>query len=83
MPRTITSRAFNQDTSGAKRAAEAGPVVITDRGRPTHVLLSFADYERFAGSGRFLELLGEPAGVADVELTLVRSTETARPAALD
>jgi prevent-host-death family protein len=83
MPRTMTARQFNQDTSGAKRAAEAGPVVITDRGRPTHVLLSFEEYERVAGSGRFLELLGEPVGVADVELTLVRPTEAARPAALD
>ena len=83
MPRTMTSREFNQDTSGAKRAAETGPVVITDRGRPTHVLLSFVDYERVVGSGRFLELLGEPAGVADVDLALVRSTKVARPAALE
>ena len=36
---TITSRAFNQDASGAKRAASQGPVFITDRGRPGHVLL--------------------------------------------
>ena len=31
---TISSRDFNQDTSGAKKAAQAGPVYITDRGRP-------------------------------------------------
>ena len=37
----ITSRAFNQDTGGAKRAAEHGPVYVTDRGRPAHVLLTF------------------------------------------
>ena len=36
---TISSRDFNQDVSQAKRAAEAGPVVITDRGRPAFVLL--------------------------------------------
>ena len=36
---TISSRDFNQDVSKAKRAAEAGPVVITDRGRPAFVLL--------------------------------------------
>ena len=35
---TITSRDFNQDVAGAKRAANQGPVFITDRGRPTHVL---------------------------------------------
>jgi hypothetical protein len=32
---------FNQDTSGAKKAAERGPVYITDRGRPAHVLLTY------------------------------------------
>jgi prevent-host-death family protein len=83
MPRTITSRQFNQDASGAKRAADEGPVVITDRGRPTHVLLSFEEYERVAGSSRFLEVLGEPAGVADLRLDLAPSTEPARPAILD
>jgi len=44
----LTSREFNQDTSRAKRAASSGPVIITDRGRPAHVLLSFADYQRLA-----------------------------------
>jgi prevent-host-death family protein len=41
---TISSRDFNQDTSGAKRAAASGPVIITDRGKPSHVLMSYADY---------------------------------------
>lgn len=31
---TLPSRDFNQDISQAKRAAEAGPVVITHRGKP-------------------------------------------------
>lgn len=43
---TLTAREFNQDVSKAKRAAQTGPVVITDRGRPAYVLLSYADYER-------------------------------------
>jgi prevent-host-death family protein len=46
---TLTSREFNQDTSGAKKAAAKGPVFITDRGRPAHVLLSIEDYRRLAG----------------------------------
>jgi prevent-host-death family protein len=37
---TVSSREFNQDASGAKRSASKGPVVITDRGRPAHVLLT-------------------------------------------
>ena len=48
---TISSREFNQDAGGAKKAAEKGPVIITDRGRPAHVLLSFADYQKLLGSG--------------------------------
>jgi len=43
---TYTSREFNQDAGGAKRAAEQGPVYITDRGRPAHVLLSIDEYRR-------------------------------------
>ena len=34
---SISSREFNQDVSKAKRAAEQGPVFITDRGTPAHV----------------------------------------------
>lgn len=41
---TLSSREFNQDTAGAKKAALAGPVIITDRGQPSHVLIT---YERF------------------------------------
>lgn len=43
---TISSREFNQDVSAAKRAAVAAPVVITDRGAPSHVLLSIEAYRR-------------------------------------
>lgn len=46
---TLTSREFNQDTSRAKKAAARGPVFITDRGRPAHVLLTIEDYLRLAG----------------------------------
>ena len=46
---TLSSREFNQDTSRAKKAASAGPVFITDRGQPAHVLLTIEDYERLAG----------------------------------
>jgi prevent-host-death family protein len=76
----ISSREFNQDTSGAKRAAARGPVYITDRGRPAHVLLAYGDYERLLGSGHFLDRLGEPAGVEDIALVLPTSDELARPA---
>ncbi len=60
---TITSRAFNQDTSGAKKAARLGPVLITDRGRPAHVLLSIEDYRKLTGGGHSLgEVLAQEGG---------------------
>jgi prevent-host-death family protein len=43
---TLSSREFNQDTSGAKKAAKRGPVFITDRGRPAHVLLTVEEYQK-------------------------------------
>ena len=76
----ISSREFNQDTSGAKKAAAHGPVFITDRGRPAHVLLSYDDYERLLGNEPVLDRLAEPAGVEDIELVLPTSDEQARPA---
>ena len=42
---TISSREFNHDTSGAKKATREGPVIITDRGKPAHVLLSIEEYQ--------------------------------------
>jgi hypothetical protein len=44
-------------------------VIITDRGRPSHVLLTFEGYSRLAGEGAsIIELLGAPAGVEDADL---------------
>jgi len=79
----MSSREFNQDTSRAKKAAEKGPVYITDRGRPAHVLLTFDAYEQLIGRSRVLDLLSEPAGVEDVELSLPRSRDVAAPVRLD
>ncbi len=43
---TFTSREFNQDTARAKRATEHGPVFITTRGEPTHVLMTIEDFRK-------------------------------------
>jgi prevent-host-death family protein len=82
MPTTLTSREFNQDTARAKRAAQDGPVVITDRGRPTHVLLAYEDYAHLTMVDRVLDLLGGPDGIADVELRVEPSRAPSRPADL-
>jgi prevent-host-death family protein len=43
---TFSSREFNQDTGRAKKAAKRGPVFITDRGRPAHVLMTIEQYRK-------------------------------------
>jgi prevent-host-death family protein len=64
---TLTNREFNQDTSGAKKMARRGPVFITDRGRPAHVLLTMEDYRRLAGGNMSLAEALAQQGVADFE----------------
>lgn len=85
MPITrLSSRELNQDTSRAKRAAEKGPVIITDRGRPAHVLLTYEDYQRLTGGEKSLvDLLGLPPGVEDAELEIPTLADPARPATFD
>jgi prevent-host-death family protein len=50
----VSSREFNRDVSAVKRAAARGPVIITDHGQPSHVLLSFTDYQRLTGTAGIL-----------------------------
>lgn len=79
---TISSREFNQAASEAKRAANSGPVFITDRGRPAHVLVSIELWQRLTGGhGKIADLLAMP-GVEDMELETPRSHELAQPADL-
>jgi len=64
---TMTSRKFNQDTSGAKKAARKGPVFITDRGRLAHVLLTIGEYQKLCGGQtRIIDLLAMP-GVEEID----------------
>ena len=54
----VSAREFNRDVSAAKRAAENGPVMVTDRGRVSHVLLSVEEYDRLRGaSGTLVDRL--------------------------
>ena len=64
---TLSSREFNQDASKAKKAARSGPVFITDRGRPAHVLLTIEEYQRITASQQgIVELLAMP-DAADID----------------
>lgn len=79
---TLSSREFNQDASGAKKAAQNGPVFITDRGRPAHVLLSIEEYQRITGiHQKIADLLAMP-GIEDIELEIPQLRDLARPADL-
>ena len=77
---TISSREFNQAASEAKRAANSGPVFITDRGRPAQVHLSIEDYQRLTRQRRNIaDALAMP-GSADIEFDPPRVTIETRPA---
>ena len=77
---TLSSREFNQDTSRAKKADSEGPVFITDRGKPAHVLLSIEDYQRITGGHRKIaDALAMP-GLADIEFDPPRAKIGIRPA---
>ncbi len=77
---TLSSREFNQAASEAKRAANNGPVFITDRGRPAHVLMSMELYQRLTGSRqKIADLLAMP-GIEDIDFEIPRLRDLARPA---
>ncbi len=79
---TLSSRAFNQDASGAKKAALDGPVFITDRGRPAHVLLNIDDYRKLVGGRtKIADLLAMPQGL-DADLAIPPMRDLAQAAQL-
>jgi hypothetical protein len=79
---TLSSRQFNQDASKAKKAAIAGPVFITDRGRPAHVLLTFEAYKKITGKPtKIADLLAMP-GVEDIDFEIRQLNDLAQAADL-
>ncbi|WP_296144698.1 type II toxin-antitoxin system Phd/YefM family antitoxin [uncultured Corynebacterium sp.] len=75
MTHLMSAREFNQGLSQAKRVALEAPVVITDRGEPSHVLMSYREYEKLTRSPEsFVEklLIEDPVDVEleDVQLGL-------------
>ncbi len=77
---TLTSREFNQAASEAKRAANDGPVFITDRGKPAHVLLSFADYQKLTRQKRCIAQALSMPNSTDIEFTPKRVNIQIKPA---
>ena len=75
---TLTSRELNHDVSNAKKAARNGPVIITDRGRPSHVLMTYDEFARLTGKRRSLvDALAMP-GLSDIDFGPPRTEIAAR-----
>ena len=71
----MTSREFNQDIGKAKRSARLEPLFVTDRGRPTHVLMSFDAFRQITGrTESIVDLLAMPEpGAEAVDFDATRS----------
>lgn len=76
----MTSRRFNERTGDAKRAAIVGPVYMTDRGRPSHVLMSYDHYMKLVEDGRpsLVEMLCRTLGVGEADLEIPSRGDRAR-----
>jgi len=81
MMQTATSQEFNRQASALRQRATAAPLLITDRGRPAHVLMSYAAYQALQGPAQSVaDLLAMPVadeldGVLQTSLDKARSAD--------
>ena len=47
---TVSARDVARDLASAKKAAHAGAVIISDRGRPTYAMIKIEDDYQLAGT---------------------------------
>jgi prevent-host-death family protein len=77
---TLSGWELNQDIGHAKKAAKRGPMFITARGRPSHVLLSMEEYQRITSKHQSLvEALAMPV-LSDIDFEPPRRHALPRPA---
>lgn len=74
---TPSSRELSQAIGRAKNAATHGPVFLTDRGKPTHVLLSIEDYQRLLRPRRSLVEALSMSGLSDIDFEPTSSPPSA------
>ena len=77
---TVSSRQFNQDASAVKKASQSGPVFITDRGRPAHVLLTYAAYKNMCSEEAKIADLLALVGMEDIDFLPLLNRDIAKPA---
>lgn len=62
----MTSAVFNQNPSKAKREADQQPLVITDHGKASYVLMRYSDFQaNWRKSKSLLDALRDPDAVKD------------------
>ncbi|MGY4674089.1 type II toxin-antitoxin system prevent-host-death family antitoxin [Ursidibacter arcticus] len=78
----MTCREFNQRPSQAQKAAMIEPVIITNRGVPAFVLMTYSEYEKAQQTKPFVSiadvLCPNNPDVADIELELQPRSRTQR-----
>jgi len=80
---TVSARDFARDLAHAKKAADRGPVIVTDRGRPRYALLKIDDYYRLtAPEPRSLLALMDALPSGNFEFEPATMDGTIRPADL-
>lgn len=73
---TVTSSEFNHDLTRTMRASQHGPVVITDHGEPSYVLLSISEYRELTGATcSIVDILAMP-GLSETELDIEASGQS-------
>lgn len=79
----MSSREFNQDVSAAKRSADEATVIITDRGRPAHVLMSYKAYRKLVDGERSLYDVLAPDEPLDFDFDPPKMGDISKPVDFD
>ena len=65
---TLSDQQVAKNFTEASRIAEKGPVIITKKGKPSHVLLTYDAYKQLVSGDTSIARLFYYPGAADVEL---------------
>ena len=79
MATIVTTHEFNRDVAAAMVAAADGPVLITDHGTPTHVLISYAEFQDWGARKRDLAAVLRMDAERDIDFDPGRVDMSPRP----
>lgn len=72
MTAIYSSKEFNQNPGRIKKAAETGPVIVTERGKRKLVVLNWDDYEKLTADAPDIVDLFHDAETVDIEFEPAR-----------